>query len=335
MRKIIVIFFVLAVIAGISAAALLGFAYYSLQTSVHHETATFAIEKGTPLIMISEQLSRAGVINNSTLFALYTRLTRADRRIKAGEYEFTDGLSARDILRMLVNGECKLYKITLIEGWTIQQMADYLSAQPFAFPSFKDAFVGAAHDKFFVRSLGIDADSLEGFLFPNTYFIERPRTAEWLLTRLVSEFNKIWTLEFDARTQELGQTRYKIVTLASIIEKETGADAERPMVASVFYNRIKKGMLLQTDPTVIYGLKDYNGNITRADLSNPHAYNTYVHAGLPPGPISNPGLASIKAALWPAQTDYLYFVSKNDGTHQFSKTLAEHSQAVNKFQKHK
>lgn len=308
-------------------------AYLSLKSPVVHETALLTIQRGTPLMMIAEQLSRAGVIKNPFIFAGYARFKGIDKKIKAGEYEFESGLSAFQILRKLARGECKLYKITLIEGWTLEQMADYLAAQPFAPSAFKENFLVMARDPFFTKSLGIDTGTAEGFLFPSTYFIERPKGAEPVVARLCSEFQKVWTPEFDRRAQELGMNKDQVVTLASIVEKETGAESERPLIASVFYNRLKMNMPLQSDPTTIYGLKDFDGNLRRSDLSNSHSYNTYIHRGLPPGPIANPGLASIKAALWPAQSDYLYFVSRNNGTHQFSRTLGEHNKAVGQFQK--
>jgi UPF0755 protein len=303
-----------------------------LKNPVPHETALLTIQRGTPLIMIAKQLSQAGVIKTPFIFAGYARIRGLDKKIKAGEYEFKSGFSSLEVLHKLAAGECKLYKITLIEGWTTEQMADYLAQQTFAIPGFRDIFVFASHNPFFLRPIGINAGSAEGFLFPSTYFIERPRGAESVIKRLYDEFQKIWTPEFEARAHELGMDRDKIVTLASIIEKETGAENERPVIASVFYNRLKINMPLQSDPTTIYGLKDFDGNLRRADLSNPHPYNTYVHRGLPPGPIANPGLASIKAALWPAETDYFFFVSRNDGTHEFSRTLADHNRSVREFQ---
>lgn len=308
-------------------------AYISLKGPVEHETATLTVQRGTPLIMIAKQLSQAGVIKNPFIFAWYARLKGLDKKIKAGEYEFDSGLSSLGVLRKLAMGECKLYKITLIEGWTLAQMADYLAQQPFAISGFRDNFIFASHNPFFLRPLGIDAGTAEGFLFPSTYFIERPRGAESVIARLYDEFQKVWTPEFDRRAQELGMNKARVVTLASIVEKETGAENERGLISSVYHNRLKLDMPLQADPTVIYGLKDFDGNLRKTDLADPHPYNTYVHRGLPPGPIANPGVASIKATLWPPQSDHLYFVSRGDGTHEFSKTLAEHDRAVGKWQK--
>ncbi len=330
MKKFLFIIIVATILAAVIGGTL---AYISLKDPIEHETATLTIQRGTPLIMIAKQLSQAGVIKNPFIFAGYARLKGIDKKIKAGEYEFESGLSSLGVLRKLATGECKLYKITLIEGWTLVQMADYLAQQPFAIPGFRENFVFASHNPFFLKPLGIKTGSAEGFLFPNTYFIERPKGAETVIKRLYDEFQNVWTPEFDQRAQELGMNKAQVVTLASIVEKETGAESERAIVASVYHNRLKLGMPLQADPTVIYGLKDFDGNLRRTDLADPHPYNTYVHKGLPLGPIANPGLASIKATLWPAQTDYLYFVSRNNGTHEFTKTLAEHNKAVMKWQK--
>ncbi|MBI2342699.1 MAG: endolytic transglycosylase MltG [Deltaproteobacteria bacterium] len=320
-----------ALLICLAAGCLLG-TYISLDKPVNHDEATFVVQHGTPLIMIAEQLARAGIIRSPALFAVYARLARVDRSIKAGEYQFQSGLSSFDVLNKLKNGDCKLYKITLIEGWTAAQIADYLANQSFAAPSFGPHFLSVINDEYFAKSAGVDEKSLEGYLFPNTYFIERPRTAEWLVSRLVYEFKKAYTGELEARAKEIGFSQREVITLASIIEKETGLDSERAIISSVFHNRLKKKMPLQADPTVIYGLKGFDGNLRKADLSNPHLYNTYVHQGLPPGPISNPGLASIRAALWPATTDFLYFVARGNGSHEFTKTLSEHSKAVAKYQ---
>lgn len=325
---------ILAVLLGvfIGVVGFCLFAFFSLKTQVMHEDAVFVVQRGTPMIMIAGQLSRAGVIKNPAIFSLYARAFHFDRRIKAGEYEFAGGLSAIEVLNKMIKGECRLYKITLIEGWTVNQMADYLAQQRFALPAFQSNFLAAANDKYFVRSLGIENDTAEGYLFPDTYMIQRPQTAEVLVNMLISEFNKVYTKEFEQRANELGFAKNQVVTLASIIEKEAGSNAERPIISSVFHNRLKKQMPLQADPTVIYTIKNFNGNIKKSDLSISSPYNTYVNQGLPPGPIANPGEASLKAALWPAQTDYLYFVARGDGTHEFNKTYPEHAKAVARYQ---
>jgi UPF0755 protein len=197
-----------------------------------------------------------------------------------------------------------------------------------------DEFVRLCRDRTFIQSLGIQADSLEGYLFPETYLFPRDTSTQDVIKAMAARFFKVWDKYADmARGHEL--SRHQIITLASIVEKETGAPQERPMIAAVFLNRLKKKMRLETDPTVIYGIPDFDGNLTKKHLQTPTPYNTYVIDGLPPGPIANPGEDSIKAVLQPANTDYLFFVSKNDGTHQFSRTLKEHNQAVSQYQKNR
>jgi len=320
-----------AVIIFFAAGAVGGF-YWLFRLPMEHDTATFIVKRGQPLIYTSEQLSRAGVIKYPFLFSSYARFAGADRKIRSCEYEFADGMSMLDILKMMVDGKCKLYKITLIEGWTLAQMADYLGLQPFAGASFKDDFLRLTEDEGFVERLEIVSPSLEGYLFPETYFVQRPNSAREVVSLFYGEFNKVWDTGLARRAEELRMTKGEIVTLASIIEKEAGSQEEMPFVSSVFHNRLKKNMPLQADPTVIYAIKDFDGNIRKSDLSIRSPYNTYIHAGLPPGPICNPGLSALKAALWPAPTKYLYFVSRGDKTHEFNEDYEGHLRAVKRYQ---
>jgi UPF0755 protein len=193
----------------------------------------------------------------------------------------------------------------------------------------------ALSDKKLQVDLGIPAEapSFEGYLFPDTYFFSRPIAGKEILRRLILEGRKKWSPEWELARQNKQFSLHQILTLASIIEKESGNFNEQPLIASVFYNRLSRGMRLQSDPTVIYGIPNFNGNLTRFDLTNPSPYNTYVINGLPPGPIANPGTSAIKAALFPQTTLYLYFVADGTGKHIFSKTLAEHNQAVNFYQR--
>jgi len=331
-RAIVAVILSAAVITGAFLFVVMSLSFIMGMPSAAQDT-TVEIRRGASLGVIAAELREAGVLKNPVAFTLYARAMRLDRKVRSGEYEFSKGMTGREVLKKLVKGESKLYKITLIEGWTARQMAKHLAAKPFVPPDFEKDFVSAAYDKFFAASLGIDAGGLEGFLSPNTYLIERPRSAGWLVAYLVEQFNRLWTPAFELRAQELGMSKLQIVTLASIIEKESGVDSERPLISSVFHNRLKIDMPLQTDPTVIYGLKNYDGNIRKSDLRNPHAYNTYVRRGLPPGPIANPALSSIKAALWPAESSHLYFVAKGDGSgaHTFSSTLSEHNAAVRDY----
>jgi UPF0755 protein len=194
-------------------------------------------------------------------------------------------------------------------------------------------FLQLARDPTFISSLGLKIDTLEGYLYPDTYKFPRSVKAKEVVATMVDHFRQIFVPEMQARAMELKMTEHEVVTLASVIEKETGADGERAEISAVFHNRLRKRIPLQSDPTVIYGLTGFDGNIRKKDLSTPSPYNTYKVVGLPPGPIANPGLRAIQATLYPSNSHALYFVSRNDGTHQFSATLAEHNQAVEKYQK--
>jgi UPF0755 protein len=183
-----------------------------------------------------------------------------------------------------------------------------------------------------IKTVGVEANSLEGYLFPDTYRLDKTMPEEAIIKKMVSRFWEIFNVDLQNRSRELGFSYHQVVTLASIIEKETGAEEERRLISAVFHNRLKRKELLQSDPTVIYAVKDFDGNLTREDLKLDSRYNTYRYAGLPPGPIANPGRASLIAALHPAEVDYLYFVSKNDRTHEFSSDLKQHNAAVRKYQ---
>lgn len=314
-------------------AAFVGIEYY-LSRHVAHSTRVVRIEGGTSLRGVARALTRERVIDFPGLFVLYGRLQGTSHLMKAGEYEFADGLTARQVYDKLVRGDVRTYEVRIPEGWTLQQIATYLAAQPFANnPKFADEFIAACRDAARINRLGISAHSLEGFLFPSTYYIQRPKDAAEVVTRLTAEFERQFDAGLRAQLTARGMTLLQLVTLASIIEKETGAAAERPLVSAVFHNRLKINMPLASDPTVIYGLPKYDGNIRRADLENPHPYNTYIHPGLPPGPIANPGRAALEAALNPAAVDYVFFVSKNDGTHFFSTNYADHAAAVDRYQR--
>jgi len=193
-------------------------------------------------------------------------------------------------------------------------------------------FIRSANDIAIVKALGVEADSLEGYLFPDTYHFPKGLPLDEIMGTMVNRFQEIFSTEWQERSRQMGMSIHQVVTLASIIEKETGAAFERPLIASVFHNRLAKRMRLSSDPTVIYGIKDFDGNLTRKHLKTANPYNTYLNKGLPPGPIANPGVAALEAALYPAETDYLYFVSKKDGTHQFSTSFKEHNRAVRKYQ---
>jgi len=224
----------------------------------------------------------------------------------------------------------KQYPFTVPEGLTCAEIAARFAAAGFGTAA---EFHAACVDPELLARVGLEQGDLEGYLFPETYQWHRGMTAHALVARMVAAMEAVWTPERSQAAQALNLTRHQALTLASIIEKETGDTAERAMISGVFHNRLRRGMRLQSDPTVIYGVTPFDGNLTRAHLETDTPYNTYTRAGLPPGPIANPGLASIDAALHPADTEALYFVSRNDGSHQFSATVEEHNRAVDRYQR--
>lgn len=314
----------------LAAASLAAFRSYA-NRPVHQraEPRTVIIAKGAPLGSIAEILNRQGIIRHPRLFLLLVRMQGADRRIKAGEYRLSAEHSPQEILDTLVHGRVLTHPVTIPEGYTCRQIAALLARRGLA---EQEPFLKITGDPQTARRYGFQAPGLEGFLYPDTYHITRGLAPENVVDMLVERFREM-VQPLDTAIQASGMTLEEVVTLASIVEKETGLAAERPLIASVFLNRLRRGMRLESDPTVIYGIQDFDGNLTREDLRRAAPYNTYMISGLPPGPIANPGIDAIRAVLFPTRTDYLFFVSRNDGSHQFSKTLEEHNRAVNRFQR--
>lgn len=287
------------------------------------------IPKGYSVQQIAGELVQAKILRNTWSFRILVRWRQVGAKLQAGEYEFPPQVTTAEVIDKLVRGDRLVRRFTIPEGANFNQIAQIVGETGIATPAeFKAAF----RDPLYLAKLGFPALSLEGYLFPATYDYDRSTQLKDLLGQMIQAFQKSLDPELKARAAQGGWTIPQLVTLASIIEKETGQAAERPLIASVFHNRLKIGMPLQSDPTIIYGLKNFDGNIRRGDIRNPHPYNTYVHVGLPPGPIASPGKESIRAVLYPATSDYLFFVSKGDGSHQFSETLAEHNAAVRKYQ---
>jgi UPF0755 protein len=270
------------------------------------------------------------LIKSSSVFVLFGKSRSVDRKVHAGEYELNPGMTPAEILSKLLNGQVLLHSLTIPEGLTITQIADVASQQGL---TDRVEFLRLAKDREFIASLGIKAETLEGYLYPDTYKFPRPIKAREVLTAMVEQLEQVVGPDLLARMQELKMTMHEVLTLASVVEKETGSGGERPEISAVFHNRLKKHIPLQSDPTVIYGLPAFDGNLHKKDLSSPSPYNTYRVQGLPPGPIANPGIQAIHATLYPSDSRSLYFVSRNDGTHQFSATLIEHNKAVEKYQK--
>jgi len=289
----------------------------------------FSIEPGQSLATIAQNLKNESIISNKTYFKLFVKYTKAEKKLQAGEYILSASKSPEQILEILVKGKVKLYRITIPEGMNIYEIAVLVEIADFC---RKEDFINLCHDKTFIVSLGIQSISLEGYLFPDTYFFPKNTSCQTVITTMVAHFNNIFTKEWQEQAKTMGFSVHDIVTLASIIEKETGDAQERPLISSVFHNRLKKNMRLESDPTVIYGIENFDGNIKRKHLEMVTPYNTYQIKGLPLGPIANPGAMSLQAALNPAHTEYIFFVSKKDTTHQFSKTIQEHNKAVEQYQ---
>ena len=290
------------------------------------------IPQGSGSVSIAKRLTDAGVVQDVTAFRLAVWISGSGRRLQAGEYRFDRPMSPRQVADKIARGDVYVQPITFREGLTIRQMAALYESR-----GFGDAktFIAAASREGLVAEIDPAAKDLEGYLFPDTYSMPRKSTAEQLIARMVAGFRKALTPDIVDRAAARGLSVRELVTLASIVEKETGAAEERPLVAAVYSNRLRIGMGLQCDPTVIYALERagrFDGNLKREDLQFDSPYNTYRYAGLPPGPIASPGRASLEAAASPASVPYVYFVSKNDGTHAFAETLDEHNRNVQKYQ---
>jgi len=290
------------------------------------------IPAGAGPASIGRRLVEAGVIRDTLGFRYELARTGAGRRLQAGEYRFDRPMTVKEVVSKIARGEVHLLPITFREGLTVLEMAQVFESKGFG-PAAE--FVAAASDPTPIRGLDSTARDLEGYLFPDTYTMARQATAAQLVTRMVAGFEHALTPKLRADAAARGLSVRELVTLASLIEKETGKAEERALVAAVYVNRLRIGMALQCDPTVIYALQRagrYNGNLTRADLQSDSPYNTYRYPGLPPGPIAAPGRASLEAAVRPADAPYIYFVSRGDGSHAFATTLPEHNQNVFEFQ---
>jgi len=289
---------------------------------------TFEIKPGEGFASINNRLTKNKLINNPRLFYHYSRFKNLMGSFKIGTYKMLPGSTMNDILDTLVGGKSIFYTVTIPEGKNLYQIAKMLEAKKLA--KAQD-FIKLAKSQSLAKELGVSGKTFEGYLFPETYHFAPNTPAKAILKKMVATF-KQQTKNIDFSKSKF--SKHQLLTLASIVEKETGAPWERPKIAGVFVNRLKKKMRLQSDPTTIYGIYErFDGNLRKKDLLEKTAYNTYKISGLPPGPICNPGVEAIVATLNPDSHSYLYFVSFNDGTHKFSKTYTEHLQAVNKYQR--
>ncbi len=297
---------------------------------VDGDEAVFTINSGSSLRQVSRQLAARGLIEEAWLFELLARSQSDAGAIKAGEYRIRPGDTAQTLLQRLRDGDSVSHAFTIIEGWTFRQLREQLAKNPV----LRQTIAPSDSDDAVMTRLGHPGEHPEGRFLPDTYHFPRGTSDLQFLERAYHAMEKALNEEWRERAPGLPlNTPYEALILASIIEKETGAAFERPLIAAVFIQRLKKGMRLQTDPTIIYGLgEDYDGNIRYRDLKRKTPYNTYIIRGLPPTPIALPGRDALHAALHPADSDALYFVSKGDGTHYFSRTLEEHNRAVSKYQ---
>jgi UPF0755 protein len=287
------------------------------------------IKPGTGVQEIARSLQEAGVIRSAWAFLALAYLQGSLSRLHAGEYEFNPAMPLREILRKLEGGRVVTHQVTIPEGFSAQEIGRLLAGERLVEP---DRFATLTTDEALAARLRVQAGSLEGYLFPDTYRLTRGMGEEETLRIMVSRFWQAIPRDFADRAARVGLDLHGAVTLASLVEKEARLDHERRLVSAVFHNRLRRGMPLQSDPTAIYMVERPRRRITTQDLQRKSPYNTYLVTGLPPGPIANPGLASMEAAVNPAPVPYLYFVAKNDGSHQFSRTLEQHQRAVRLYQ---
>ena len=324
------IFLAVSFIFLLSLFLFIGFAYYLLSPlEKGGYNKDFLVRRGATLKDVAKGLEKNRIIKSSGIFELWARISGAGRSIKAGEYRLNPGMSPLKVLKILNRGLVITCRVTIPEGYTRKQIAEVLQKEGLV---NREEFISNTGSLDLAKRYGINAPNLEGYLYPDTYRFSKGMPVTSIIHVMVSRFWEI-TTPLSEKIKESRMTTNEVVTLASIVEKETGLAKERPLIASVFLNRLKKKMRIESDPTVIYGIKDFNGNLTKKDLAGHTRYNTYVIRGLPPGPIANPGLASIKAVLYPAKSDYLYFVSRNDGSHCFSRKFSDHNRAVSTYQK--
>jgi UPF0755 protein len=274
-------------------------------------------------------LEEAGLVKHKYLFYGLVIVRNAHRQIRAGEYEMSASMSPMNVINKLVKGDIIVYKVTIPEDFTVKEIAARLTSDRLV---DEKLFLSLAKDTKLLSELDIDGRSVEGYLYPETYYLDKSMGAKAIIETMVTQFRKRFTPAMEKREKELGMTLHDVVTLASLIGKETGHEEEKPQVSAVFHNRLRKKMKLQSDPTSVYDLEPFPGAVKKKHLLRKSPYNTYIIDGLPPGPIANPAIDSLRAALYPASVNYLYFVSNNDGSHNFSSSLSAHNRAVIKYQ---
>lgn len=296
------------------------------------DTKEIYIPKGTTFRQAIEILAIDNLVRDKNLFLFFGRLTGLHKKIRAGYYSLSGVVTPIDVLRLLRAGRIVERTVTIIEGDSLYEIAERLSEKNIV---DKDTFKSLSSDKDFLASYNIDAPSIEGYIYPDTYHMPKGIDPQEAVGQMVDSMRSKYPSDFWDRAEELRLSEREVLTLASIIEKEAVIDSERPLISAVYHNRLRKKMPLQADPTAVYGIKSSRLRITLNDLKRKTPYNTYVIKGLPPGPIASPSIESIKAALRPANVPYLYFVSNNDGSHKFSVTVREHNKAVEAYRSKK
>lgn len=317
----------LALVAALAAAM-----WGGLLLEVHRppvdrvgETVRLDVARGEPFVSVMRRLSAAGVVDSPLALRIYAKVRRLETRVQSGTYEFTIGETPARVLERLVAGDILRVSVTIPEGYMQWQIADAFEAAGID----STAMIDAIHDPAVLRERHIEAPSLEGYLFPDTYLVPWGATAGAAVAQMLARLDAVFTDSLFARAAQMGMTPHEVLTLASIVEAEARVDSERAVIAAVYENRLARGMKLEADPTVAYAMGGYRGRLLYADLEIDSPYNTYLHKGLPPGPICSPGGAAIRATLYPdPDTRALYFVARGDGSHIFSETLEEHLAAV-------
>ena len=328
----------LLVILVLGALAISGFAVYvfhiynsPIKGNSPESSSIILIPRGSTFNYVTSLIRENGLQPYPRLYRYLAKELKVHTRVQAGEFEIRHNWNTHQLLEHLVSGKSIRHKVTIPEGKNFVQIAERLDPAGLA---DKEVFMSLKNDPELLKQTGIPKlTTLEGFLYPETYYFSRAETERQVLSAMIAQYRRVFNSDFQKRAKEIGMSEYNVLTLASIVEKETGIDSDRPLIASVFHNRLKRRMRLDSDPTVIYGIKNFDGNLTRKHLRTPTPYNTYRRYGLPPTPISNPGRSSLHSVLYPAEKKYLYFVARGDGSSEFSKTLSEHNKAVWKYQK--
>jgi UPF0755 protein len=323
---------ILIIFVATAAAGWLWNEWQSPYRGYQGEAAVVDLERGMTTREIARKLEHAGVVRSALAFELWSRI-HYQEKLEAGEYRFDRAMTLPDVFDTVAQGRVWTVTLTVPEGWTMFDIADAVEREGLA---SRSAFLRAARNPAPIRDLAPGVPTLEGFLFPATYQFPHRTTAQAMVDKMVARFREAWTDLTRNDPVPTNLTPAQIVTLASLVDEETPKQAEKPVIAGVFLNRLRLGYPLECDPTVIYALKlagGYMGQLHAADMDFPSPYNTYLHYGLPPGPIGNPGLASLQAVLAPAHTDYLYFVADGSGGHVFSRTLAKHRLQVAQYRR--